>query len=133
MESWTPLHWLVLAERELLFFAAAFFVIGAIDELAVDLAWAWLRLTGRVRTVPIERDEHEGRALAGRAAMLIPAWREDGIIAATIRHALAAWPQDGLRIYVGCYRNDRRTVLAVMDGARGDRRVRLVIHDRGIM
>ena len=38
--QWTPLEWLALVEYELLLFAAVFFLIGALDELAVDSAWA---------------------------------------------------------------------------------------------
>src|SRR5688572_23991493 len=101
-EAWTPLEWLALVERELLLFAAVFFLIGALDELAIDCAWLWLRLTGRARTARIERSEHVGRQLAGRAALLIPAWREEEVIGDTIAHALAAWPQEALRVYVGC-------------------------------
>jgi adsorption protein B len=51
-EAWTPLEWLALVERELLLFAAVFFLIGALDEFAIDLAWFWLRLTGRARATP---------------------------------------------------------------------------------
>ena len=127
-EAWTPLEWLALVERELLLFAAAFFLIGAIDEIAVDLAWVWLRLTGRARTAQIDRAQQEGRQLQGRAAVLIPAWHEDSVIAATIAHALVAWSQDGLRIYVGCYRNDPRTAQAIMEGAGGDLRL---LHNAG--
>ena len=116
-EAWTPLEWLALAERELLLFAAVFFLIGALDELAMDCAWFWLRITGRGRTARIERAAHVGRPLAGRAALLIPAWHEDRLIGDTIAHALAAWPQDALRVYVGCYRNDPATAQAIMAGA----------------
>ena len=42
--------WLVLARHELLLFAATFFLIGALDELGLDAAYVWLRLTGRART-----------------------------------------------------------------------------------
>jgi adsorption protein B len=129
-EAWTPLEWLALVERELLLFAAVFFLIGALDELAIDIAWFWLRLTGRSRTTRIDRMEHFGRPLAGRAALLIPAWREESVIGDTIAHALVAWPQADLRIYVGCYRNDPATARAIMAGAGDDARVRLVIHDR---
>jgi adsorption protein B len=48
--AWTPLQWLALIEHELLFFARVFVLIGSIDELAIDLAWAWLRVTGQART-----------------------------------------------------------------------------------
>src|SRR3546814_21113235 len=43
---------------------------------------------------------------------------------------LGVWPQAGLRLYVGCYRNDAETIAATMQAAQGDTRLRLVIHDR---
>lgn len=128
--AWSPLEWLALLERELLLFAGVFFIIGAADELAMDLAWAWLRLTGRARTLPIDAKAYERRPLLGDAAVLIPAWREERVLATTIAHALAVWPQRELRIYAGCYRNDRATAAAIVAGAGGDPRVRLVVHDR---
>jgi len=131
--AWTPLQWVALAEHELLLFAGVFFLLGAVDELAIDLAWVWLRLTGRARTLRIERRNHIAAPLAGPAALLIPAWREERILATTIAHALAAWPQRELRLYAGCYRNDAATGEAIVSGAAGDPRVRLVVHDRGIM
>jgi adsorption protein B len=123
----TPLSWLALVEHELLLFSAVFFLIGALDELAVDLVWVWLRMTGRARSWRIDRHEECVRALAGPAAVLIPAWREEQVITLTVAHALAAWPQRELRLYVGCYRNDRATTDAVVRGADGDPRVRLVV------
>ena len=42
---WTLLEWLALAERELLVFAGVFFLVGALDEFAVDLIWFWCRIT----------------------------------------------------------------------------------------
>ena len=131
--AWTPLEWLALAERELLLFAAAFFLVGLFDELAVDCLWIWLRLSGRARSLRIHRDDLRSRALAGPAALLIPAWQEERVLATTIAHALSAWPQGQLRLYVGCYRNDLATAEAIMRGAGMDPRVRLVVHDRGIM
>jgi adsorption protein B len=128
--AWTPLEWLALAEHELLLFAGVFFLIGLADELAVDAAWLWLRLTGRARTLRIHRDNHRNATLDGPAALLIPAWQEQGVIATTIGHALAVWPQRELRIYAGCYCNDAATAEAISAGAGGDPRVRLVVHDR---
>jgi adsorption protein B len=128
--AWSPLEWLALLEHELLLFAGVFFIIGAADELAMDIAWAWLRLTGRARTLPIGPGAFEGEPLLGNAAVLIPAWREERVLATTIAHALAVWPQRELRIYAGCYRNDSATAAAVVAGAAGDARVRLVVHDR---
>lgn len=45
-------------------------------------------------------------------------------------HALAAWPQRDLRIFVGCYANDPDTAEAVRRGAGGDARVKVVVHER---
>jgi adsorption protein B len=128
--AWSPLEWLALVEHELLLFAGVFFIIGAADELAMDLTWAWLRLTGRARTLPIGPDSYHGEPLLGGAAVLIPAWREEQVLAKTIAHALAVWPQRELRIYAGCYRNDGATAEAIVAGAAGDPRVRMVVHDR---
>jgi adsorption protein B len=128
--AWTPLQWLALIEHELLLFAGVFFLVGAIDELAIDFAWAWLRIIGRARTMKIRRENHRNPHLTGRAALLIPAWREEQVLAITIAHALAAWPQPELRLYAGCYRNDSATAEAIAAGAGGDPRVRMVVHDR---
>jgi len=111
-------------------FAGVFFLIGALDELAVDLTWLWLRLTGRLRSWTVDRRDVRAQRLMGPAAVLIPAWREEQVIEFTIAHALAAWPHRELRIYVGCYRNDPATAEAVMRAAGEDGRVRLVINER---
>lgn len=125
--SGATLHWLGLLERELLIFAAFWFVVGILDELAIDLAWLWLKLTGRAGTGRLPQGY--GRAeLSGPLAVLIPAFQEAAVIGTTIRHLLGAWPQRELRIYVGCYGNDPATLAAAMEGAGGDPRVRLVVH-----
>ena len=124
-EALTALDWLVLAERELLAFAAFWFCVGLVDELAIDFAWLWLKLTGKARTprLPVG---YGAEPLSGAAALLIPAFRESQVIGATIAHMLAAWPQRDLTIYVGCYRNDAATLSAAMAAASADPRVRLV-------
>ncbi|WP_347303321.1 glycosyl transferase family protein [Croceibacterium sp. TMG7-5b_MA50] len=125
----TALQLAALVEQELLLFAGVFFLVGALDELAVDAVFGWLRLTGKVRNWTIDREEGS-RPLSGRAAVFVPAWLEHDVITDTIASMLQAWPHDGLRLYVGCYRNDPRTVEAIMRGSRNDPRVRLVVHDR---
>lgn len=130
---WTPIEQLALIEHELLLFAGAFFLVGLADELVMDLVWAWLRLRGRARTLRINRADHREGPLGGPAALFIPAWQEDQVLAKTIAHALSVWPQRELRVYAGCYRNDRATAEAIAAGADGDPRVRLVVVDRGIM
>ncbi|MWV27295.1 glycosyl transferase family protein [Aurantiacibacter rhizosphaerae] len=124
------LEWLALLEYELLLFAGFFFLLGAIDELSMDFAWFWLRFTGRAQTPVLSRQHIYSSQLTGRAAVLVPAWQEAKVICDTLSHALAVWPQDDLRIYVGVYRNDPETLEAAARGAQGDGRVRIVVHDR---
>ncbi len=125
----TPLQWLQLAQYELMLFAGFWFIVGMADEMAIDLAWFWLLLRGRVRSARLA-DDMSGRALSGIAAVFIPAWREAEVIGPTVAHALKAWPQAELRLYVGCYQNDPATIAAAMAASNGDPRLRLVIHSR---
>lgn len=122
-------EWLVPVRHELFLFAGTFFLLGALDEFAVDIIYIWLRLSGRVRTRRVDESQMLAAPLPAKCAVFIPAWREAEVIAATISHALASWPQIDVRLYVGCYRNDPETQRAVVEGARGDQRLHLVIHD----
>ena len=127
LASGAPWRWLELAEHELLLFAAVFFALGALDELLVDLAWLRLKLAGKARDLDFQGDPQA--PLAGPAAVLIPAWGEAEVIAAMLRHCRASWPQSAVRFYAGCYRNDPATLAAMVAGAAGDPRVRIVLHD----
>lgn len=132
--EWGLWHWLAAFQLELLLFAGVFFLIGALDDLAVDIAWLWLKLTGRAQTPRVSRDELRHRELHGSVAIYVPAWQEADVIAETIGHLLEAWPQRDLRLYVGIYRNDSATLEAAI-GSMARRfdpetRLRLVIHDR---
>ena len=122
---WTALDWLLLVERELMAFAAFWFCVGLLDELAIDFAWIGLKLSGKVRTARLPVG-YGAEPLSGAVAVLIPAFRESQVIGATIAHMLGAWPQRDLTIYVGCYRNDAATLAAAMAAAGGEPRVRLV-------
>lgn len=128
-----PWHWLALCQHELLLFAGVFFLIGALDDLCVDAIYLWLKARGRSKTARRDRAALTQRALAGPAAVFIPAWSEAEVIGDTLTRLTAAWPQRDLRVFVGCYRNDPATIAAVMGAASADARVRLVIHGRGIM
>ena len=123
------LDWLQLVGNELLLFASFWFILGALDELAVDAIWGWLKLRRGVRDGRLPR-ETAPQALSGRAAVFVPAWREHEVIGAMIAHTLKAWPQQGMTLYIGCYCNDAATVTAAMAAALDDPRVRLVINDR---
>ncbi|MEM7666004.1 MAG: glycosyl transferase family protein [Pseudomonadota bacterium] len=120
---------LALFQHELLLFAGVFFLIGAVDDLATDFTWLWFRLTGKVKTQTVDRAQLQQAPLNGPMAVFIPAWNEDEVIGDTIAHALGAWPQQELRLYVGCYRNDPATIAAAARAANGDPRLRIVIHN----
>ena len=128
--GYTWWEWLVIFQNELLLFAAIFFLVGAIDDIVVDLSWIWLKIFGKSPVETIDDTQLIGAPLAGDAAVFVPAWSEAEVIADTLAHALDAWPQDNVRIYVGCYRNDPATIEAVMRAAPGDARLRLVVHGR---
>lgn len=122
------LGWLQLAQHELLLFACFWFIVGAVDEFAVDCVWAWVRLR-RPRTPRLPQGA-ESSALSGRVAVFVPAWHEGEVIGHMIAHTLKVWPQQGMTLYIGCYRNDPETVAAAAAAAQGDPRVRLVVNDR---
>lgn len=123
-------EWLAVVQNELLLFAAVFFLIGFIDDFLIDAYWIWLKVTGRAKTKTIDGEAMATAPLAGDAAIFVPAWNESQVIGDTIAHMLAAWPQERLRLYVGIYKNDPKTLDAAMGAAGGDPRLRLVVFDR---
>ncbi|KLI64279.1 glycosyl transferase family protein [Aurantiacibacter marinus] len=130
LTDWSALELLALIEYELLLFAGFFFLLGAIDEFAMDAIWLWLRITGRSKTHSVKRADVRHRRLSGNIAVLIPAWQEAEVIGQTLGHALKAWTHGNVDFYIGCYRNDPSSLQAAIEGAGGDPRVRLVVHDR---
>ncbi len=120
--------WLALARDELTLFAACAFVIGGIDDIAVDLAWL---VRGLWRRVVIY--SRFARASAGtlvvrsRApiAVFVPAWDESAVIGPMLRNAIKSWEGEDFRLYVGCYPNDPATIAKVE--ALQSANVRLVV------
>ncbi|MBB3693911.1 glycosyl transferase family protein [Sphingomonas sp. BK580] len=106
---------------EFALFAAVVLLVLGVDDLVLDLiAGAARRSDATIRTGP------ETRRL--RFAVLIPAWSEAQVIGAMLRAALARYDHPSYRLYVGCYRNDPATAVAVRSVA--DPRVRLVVGGR---
>lgn len=112
--------------RETGLFAASGFLLLGVSDLAVDLLWLRLRLTGRTRAVPLAQIA-AGEA-AGPIAVLVPAWDEARVIGAMLRRMVAAWADADVRIYVGCYPNDPATAAAAR--AVQDPRIRIVVGPR---
>ena len=102
----------------MLLFAGIFFLIGTLDEFAVDIAYLWLRITRRIGTGRIDAAELSANPLGGRVAVFIPCWQESRVIGATVTHALTVWPDPELTIHIGCYVNDAETLAAARSLAR---------------
>jgi adsorption protein B len=120
------LYALGLVERELLLFAAVWFVIGAAD----DLAWTCCgcgRLSGRARTGRLEGPADQPLRIA---AVLVPAWREQDVVGADDPAQPGCMaPCGNAASTSGCYRNDPATLAAAIASTRDDR-LRIVVHDR---
>lgn len=121
--------------REAVLFAAVGFMVGGLDDLAIDVIYGAHRLARGMRfgrdggdTAVVESmrlpDVQPGN---GRFAIFIPAWDEVAVIGAMLRHALATLRYPDYRIYVGTYPNDPATIDAVAEIAALDSRVRLVV------
>ncbi|MFM9828604.1 MAG: glycosyl transferase family protein [Sphingomonas sp.] len=115
--------------RETLLFAAFGFLIGGVDDLAVDIAFGvrWLRrwCAGRGRAIALA--ELPVPKQSGRIAVFVAAWDEADVVGAMLETALARFEHRDYRIYVGTYPNDPATIAIVADVAARDSRVRLVI------
>ena len=105
-----------LAFVELALFAAVGFIIGGIDELAIDLIWlirgGWRRLTIYRRNPRVCATDLPLPAKSFRLAVFVPAWDEADVIAPMLRTALNAYREVGVTIFVGCYPNDQATIVA---------------------
>lgn len=123
-------YWLVAAAaRELVLFAAAGFLLGGLDELAVDLIWIGRTFRRRFLMRHQRADAGTLRPAAepGRIAVLIPAWDESAVIGAMLRNALQRFGASDYRLYVGCYPNDPATITVVAALATETERLRLVL------
>ena len=116
---------------ELALFAAAGFLLFAIDDLAVDLIYFARRMW---RAVTVYR--RFPRAFAGSITMLwkprfiavfIPAWDESSVIADMLKATVQRFTHQDYRIFVGFYRNDAATAAAI--ASVGDNRIEAVLVD----
>lgn len=123
MSDWGIATILQLIAREATLFAAVGFLIGGIDDLAIDLIW--LTRVVRRRLAGGSAWPEPAQPAQHRLAIFVPAWDEAAVIAPMLRHALATLVHPDYRIYVGTYSNDRATRAAV--AAVADRRIRQVV------
>lgn len=123
---------LLAIARELTAFAAVGFLIGGVDELAVDLIWFARRIR---RSLPPRYDRVDAATIAppvraGRIAVFVPAWDESAVIGPMLDHTLRRFAGADMRIYVGCYPNDPATISVVEALAARAPALRIVICQR---
>ena len=110
---------LILTEftAELALFAAAGFLLFAIDDLAVDLIYfvrsAWRALAVYSRFPRMSAAALPAPMRPGWMAVLIPAWDEAPVIAPMLRSTLARFIHEEYWLFVGHYRNDPATRAAI--------------------
>lgn len=110
--------------REATLFAAIWFLVGGLDDLAIDLIYAARRMRLRFSPPPAPL---AAEPPPGRIAVFVAAWDESMVIGAMLRAALSRFDHPDYRLYVGTYPNDPATIAEVAGVAREDDRVRLVI------
>lgn len=92
---------------ELALFAAVGFFLFAIDDLLVDALYFLRSPWGRRLAVPVDR------RTSGWIAVFVPCWNEAAVIAAMLRSTLSRFDHPEYRLFVGYYRNDPATELAI--------------------
>lgn len=106
---------------ELALFAAAGFLIFAVDDLAVDLIYflrrGWRAAVVYSRFPPMSVDRLPAPMRPGWMAVLIPAWDEANVIAPMLRSTLERFGEQEYRLFVGHYRNDPATAAAIAGAA----------------
>ena len=102
---------------ELALFAAAGFLLFALDDLLVDLIYfvrrLWRAATVYTRFPRAFADTLPAPRAPGRIAVFVPAWDESAVVAAMLRAAVKRWGIADFRIFVGSYRNDPATAAAI--------------------
>ena len=106
---------------------AVWILLSGLDDLFIDLAFL---LTGRKQfrwPADAELDEAPER----RIAILVPLWREHGIIGHMLERNLATIRYENYHVFAGVYPNDDLTARAVGEKARRHPRVHLAMCPHG--
>lgn len=102
----TPLAWVIL--------------VSGLDDLAVDLIWAFAWLKAKLRPAARLYPPGEGQldsAPVRRIAILVPLWNEHAVIEAMLEHNFASIRYRDYHVFAGCYPNDKLTQAAVRAAA----------------
>ena len=89
------LIWLEEAQHELLLFSGVWFLIGAIDDLLVDLAWFVRRIYRRIKYYRFDRPMRAGDlpqpVTPGKLAVFLADGRDSGVITDMLDQCAVAW------------------------------------------
>ncbi len=120
---WGALAWVMAA---LFWLLSGIIFLRQLFEMILDILAVRNGLFQRLSVrpdAPVPKEE----AAPARVAILVPAWREEAVIAAMLEQAAAACADAACRIYVGCYPNDAGTRGEVSRVARRHVMVRPVL------
>ncbi len=142
----TILYILGVVQTELLLFCVIWFLIGGIDDLLVDIIWmirwCYRRLTFYRHKKPMDIESFKHKydlnysSLREKQntqyeyhAIFIPAWREADVIGEMLNGCKRAWMNSTIahRIYVGCYPNDNDTIAQVIEAAKFNPNISLIL------
>jgi adsorption protein B len=102
---------------------AIWILLSGLDDLFIGLVYLF---SARTRFRWPSAAELDG-APRRRIAILVPLWREDGVIAQMLERNLAVVRYGDYEIFAGVYPNDDPTLGAVLAAARNDPRVHLAL------
>jgi adsorption protein B len=116
-------HWLTGFDRGMVWLLAPLawaILLSGLDDLVVDLFWAFAWIKAKVRPAarlfpPGERQLDS--APQRRIAVLVPLWHEHAVIAKMLEHNFASIRYSDYHIFAGCYPNDALTQQAVKSAA----------------
>ncbi len=128
---------LEILQHELLLFSAFWMLVGAMDDLCIDLIWLVRRVYRKIvyyrAQPPMRANELPPPERSGTLAIFIPTWGEAAVIGAMLEHCRESWRDTGCdyKIYVGCYPNDAAGIATVLAEACQNPHIRLIMvaHD----
>lgn len=109
----------------LLWVTAILLVVSGLDDIFIDLVY-WFNRGRYKRQLPTV-DEIQGKPERS-IAIMVGAWQEYRVIGRTLSYALNNLKYSNFKIFVAVYPNDLRTVKAVREYARKDKRVILCLN-----
>src|SRR5579863_4625129 len=116
-------HWLTGFDSAILWLLAPLawaILLSGLDDMVVDLFWAFAWIKAKVRPAARLFPPGEGQldsAPQRRIAVLVPLWHEHAVIAKMLEHNFASIRYSDYHIFAGCYPNDMPTQEAVRSAA----------------